>query len=89
MSLHSTETCSYLFVNSIEIIKFKSKDSENLAHLLCLGNILKDWSVDYMKKTGFVFDFSVDYDTIAVDDILDIQKYIMKKIIWYKNVWVY
>ena len=44
------------------------------------------------KKTGFngyVYDFSVDYDAIAVDDILDIHKYLMKKIIWYKNAWVY
>ena len=49
---------------------------------LCLGNISKDWSVDNMKKTGFngyVYDFSVDYDAIAVDDILDIHNYLMKK----------
>ena len=26
-----------------------------------------------------VYDFSVDYDTIAADDILDINKYLMKK----------
>ena len=35
-----------------------------------------------MKKTGlnrYVCDFSVDYDAIAVDDILDIHKYLMKK----------
>ena len=35
-----------------------------------------------MEKTGFngyVYDFSVDYDAIAVDDILDIHKYLMKK----------
>ena len=35
-----------------------------------------------MKKTGFnsySYDFSVDYDAIAVDDILDIHKYLMKK----------
>ena len=34
------------------------------------------------KKTGFngfIYDFSVDYDDIAVDDILDIHKYLMKK----------
>ena len=28
---------------------------------------------------GYVYDFSVDYDAIAVDDILDIHKYLMKK----------
>ena len=35
-----------------------------------------------MKDTGlngYVSDFSVDYDAIAVDDILDIHKYLMKK----------
>ena len=35
-----------------------------------------------MKKTafnGYVYDFSVDYHAIAVDDILDIHKYLMKK----------
>ena len=33
-----------------------------------------------MKKTGFyVYGFSVDYDAIAVDDILDIHKDLMKK----------
>ena len=48
---------------------------------LCLGIISKDWSVDNMKKTGFngyVYDFSVDYDAIAVDDILDIHKFDLK-----------
>ena len=35
-----------------------------------------------MKKTGlngYVYDFSVDYDAIAVHDILDIHKHLMKK----------
>ena len=35
-----------------------------------------------MKKTklnGCVYDFSVYYDDIVVDDILDIHKYLMKK----------
>ena len=35
-----------------------------------------------MKKKGFngyVYDFSVDYDAIDVDDIVDIHKYLMKK----------
>ena len=35
-----------------------------------------------MKRTGFngyVYDFRVDYDAVAVDDIKDIRKYLMKK----------
>ena len=34
-----------------------------------------------MKRTyfnGYVYDSSVDYDAIAVEDILDIHKYLMK-----------
>ena len=71
-----------MFVNGTETYKSKAKDSEIVASPLCLGNISKDWSTDNMKKTGFngyVYDFSVDYDATDVDDILDIQKYLMKK----------
>ena len=49
---------------------------------ICLGNISKDWPVDNMKITGFtgcVYDFSVDYEPIAGDDIKDIHNYLMKK----------
>ena len=82
LSLHYNGANSYLFVNGTEIIKFKAKDSKIVASPLCLGNISKDWSVDNMKDTGlngYVYDFSVDYDSIDVDDIKDIHKYLMKK----------
>ena len=82
LSLHYNGAKSYLFVNGTEIYKFKAKDSEIIATPLCLGNVSKDWSVDIMKKTGFsgyVYDFSVDYDATAIDDIKDIHKYLMKK----------
>ena len=81
LSLHHNGANSYLFVNGTEIINFKAKDSEISAYPLCLGNISKDWLVDDMKKTGlkdYVYDFSVDYNAIAVADILDIHKYLMK-----------
>ena len=35
-----------------------------------------------MKKTGlsgYVYDFTVDYDAVAVYDILGIHKYLMEK----------
>ena len=82
LSLHYNGANSYLFLNGTEIIKFKAKDFEIVAAPLCLGSISKDWSVDNLKTTGFngyVYDFSIDYDAIAVDDILDIHKYLMKK----------
>ena len=65
-----------------KLLKFKVKNSEIVATPLRLGNISKDFSVDNMKKTGlngYVYDFSVDYDAIAVDDILEFHKYLMKK----------
>ena len=81
-SLHYNGLYSYLFVNGTEIIKFKAKDSEIVASLLCLGNISKDWSEGNMKKIGFngyIYDFSVDYHFTDVDDIKEIQIYLMKK----------
>ena len=80
--MHYNRASSYLFVNGVEIIKFKAKDSNIITNPLCLGNISKDWSVDNMKDTrlnGYVYDFSVDYDANTVDDIKDIHKYLMKK----------
>ena len=75
---------NYLFVNDTEIYKFKAKGYEIVASPLCLGNISKDWSTDNMKKktgfNGYVYDFSVDYDATDVDNIVDIHKYLMKKI---------
>ena len=82
LSLHYNGADGYLFVNGTEIIKFKAKDFEVLPNLICLGNISKDRSVDNMKKTGlksYVYDFSVDYDAIAVTDRLEVHKYLMKK----------
>ena len=82
LSLHYNGANRYLFVNGTEIYKLKAKDSEIVATPLCLGNISKDWSADIMKRTGFngyVYDFSVDYDAIAVADIKDILKYLMKE----------
>ena len=39
-----------------------------------------------MRKTGlhgYVYDFSVDYDAITVDDILDIDNYLMIILLFY------
>ena len=82
LSLHYNGDNSYLFVNGTEIIKFKAKDSEIVATPICLGNISKDWSTDNMKKTGltgYVYDFSADYNAVTIDDIKDIHNYLMEK----------
>ena len=46
---------------------------------LCLANISNDWSIDNMKiagLTGYVYDFSADYNATVVDDI---HNHLMKK----------
>ena len=73
LSLHCNVANRYLFANDA--------DSEIKATSLCLGDVSKDLSVDNIKSTlwnVYVYDFSVDYDAIAVDDILDIHNYLMK-----------
>ena len=68
-----------MFVNGKEIHKFHTKDSQIVAIPLCLGNISIDWSVVILKKkrlNGYVYDFSVDYNTMAIDDDDDIYIYI-------------
>ena len=82
LSLHYNGASSYLFVNGTEIIKFRAKDSEIVATPLCIGNISKDFSYSNIKRTGlygYVYDLGGDFDAIAVDVILDICKYLMKK----------
>ena len=80
--LHYNGANRYLFVYGTKILKFRLKDSEIVATTLCLGNISKEFSVDNMKKTsfnGYVSDLSRDNGFIAVNNILDIQKYLMKR----------
>ena len=82
LRLYYNEVNSYLFVNGTKIHKFNAKDSEIVATSLCFGNISKDFPIDNMKKTGlngYVYDFSLDYDAIAADDILDIHNYLITK----------
>ena len=81
LTLHCNGDNSYLFVNGTEIHKFKAKVSEIVTSPLFLGDVSEEFSADNTKKTGlngYVYDFSVDYDVIEVDDILDIHKYLMK-----------
>ena len=76
--MHYSEVNSYLFVNGVEIYKFKAKNSEINAALLCLRNVSEDILVVSMKK-DWIYGFRADYDAIVVDDILDIHKYLLKK----------
>ena len=49
---------------------------------MCLGGLSKDYTENSRKDTGLygnVYDFSVDYNAIRNDEILDIHNYLMKK----------
>ena len=82
LSLHFNGANSYLFVNGKEIHKFTAKDSMIIPNNLYLGNFSKDFSTSNMKNTGFngyIYDFSVHYDSNEVSDMQDIHKYLMEK----------
>ena len=65
LCLHYNGMNSYAFVNGFEIYKFKAKDSEVNAALLCLGNVSKDFSVDNMKKIG-IYGYAYDFQLIML-----------------------
>ena len=70
-----------LFVNSTKIHQLKSKYSEIKDYAPCLGNISKDFTVNNIKyriKRSGKF-FSVDFNPIDTNNILDIHKYLMKR----------
>ena len=78
LRLHYVGVNNYLFVNSVKIYKFKAKDSEINAAPLSLVNVWKYFQIYNMKQKGlyrYVYDFTVDYDSIDDDDILYILKY--------------
>ena len=82
LSLHYNGDNSCLFVNGIEIHKFRAKYSMIVPDNSCLGNVSKDFSESNMKKTafyGYIYDFSAEYDSIDADNSKDIHKYLMKK----------
>ena len=97
LSLHYNGANSYLFINGQEIIKFKAKDSEIVARLLCLGNTSKDWSTENMKRTrfnGYVYEFNVDYLNLNKEGYITkimpfIHKYFMLKYDINKNISIY
>ena len=83
LSLHYNGDNSYLFVNGSQELKFKLSVNYLDRNLLCVGNILSDWSLKNGTKTGLygnVYEFAVDYVPLSgVKTIYDIDRYLMKK----------
>ena len=71
-----------LFVNGVDVYTFERKDSEINTASLYLGNASKKILPKNMKKTWlyrYVYDSSVDYDSIDIADILDSHRRLIKK----------
>ena len=83
LSLHYNDDGSYLYVNQIEIYKFKAKDNISWYNV-CLGSVSQDFTKDKQSKislNGTICNFSVEHGSIKKEDILNIHQYIMIKTI--------
>ena len=81
LSLHYNGDDSYLFVNGKEVIKFKDKKI-SVVGKLSLGNISAYFNqADRISAglSGYIYDFSVDYNAISNDKIHDNYRYLMEK----------
>ena len=93
LSLHYNGDNS-LFVNDQKVTQFKAKDdiiNNQNTRALTLGtlttpsypsgvnNLLSPKNINNTKLYGNVYNFSVDYSAISNENILKIQKYLMKK----------
>ena len=83
LTLHYNGSNSFLFVNAAKVYQFKAKNSEIKDYALCLGNISNNFTINNLKKKtglkGVVIFFSVDFNPIDTNDILDIHKFLMKR----------
>ena len=83
LSLHYNGDNSYLFANGKEICRFKANNGGvNFPSQFCWGSISNKFSyteAEEVSLKGNVYDFSIDYGSIAADDILDIYKYLIQK----------
>ena len=69
-----------LMVQNVTNLNQKILKLQQIQYVFIL--LIQDWSVDNLKRTGFnyyVYDFSVNYDAILVDDTKDVHKILMKK----------
>ena len=83
LSLHYNGDDSYLFVNGKQELKFKCKTGNLIKEMLCIGNLIDQWTASESEKTGLygnIYDFVVDYKSINdVKPIYDMHRYLMTK----------
>ena len=80
MRYHSTN--SFLYAHGGKYHEFKAKDFEIQPHLLYLGNISKEFTVNSRETfvlKRFLFHFSLSYELIDVSGFEETHKYLIKK----------
>ena len=81
--MHYNSDNSYLFVNGIEIYKFKASNKNiNFPTQFCLASISNGFSALESREVslnGNGYDFSADYNSVDKSNILIIHKYLMIK----------
>ena len=83
LGLHYNGNNSFLFVNATKISQIKAKTSEIKPYSLCLGNILKDFTANNLKKkavlNGCMDAFSVDFNIVDNSNMINIHIYLVEK----------
>ena len=83
LCLHFNSDNSYLLVNEKEIFAFIADNKHvKFPTQFCLGSISSTFNATDSKEVslnGYVYNFSVDYNSIGKSDILNIHKYLMTK----------
>ena len=82
LSLNYNSDESYLYINKIDICKFKSKDNISWCNF-CLESISKDFTRDKQSEISLNSTlnghFSVEHSSIKKEDILKIHRSLMIK----------
>ena len=70
-----------MFLNTIKVYQFKTKNLEIKDYALCPGNVSKDFAINNMekniKRNSKIF--LIDFNPIDTNNILDIHKHLMKR----------
>ena len=70
-----------MYVNKKKIFKLEVNGNIGWPNI-CLGSVSSDFTKDEQEEISLndtVFDFSVDYNSIKKEDILNIHEYLMVK----------
>ena len=78
LSLHYNRSISFLFVDATKIYQFKAKISEIKRLYIYLCNISNDFAINNIKETPLKGIFSVEFNPIDANNILDIHRCLIK-----------